>query len=468
MNFEFRACTLDQPLLLAPSLQQWLPEGHLARFIADVTEQLDLSAIYSAYDRRDGRGQAGYHPLLMTRLLLYGYCVGVASSRGIERKTFEDVAFRYLAADQHPDHDTIANFRKQHLTKLGELFVWALQLCQKAGLVKLGQVAIDGTKIQANASKHKTMSYGRMGEAEQKLQGEVEALLRYAEEVDEAEDGQYGKGQRGDELPAELARRESRLKKIREAKEALEAEAKQKAEEQKAEAEAKIAARQEKEKQTGQKSRGRAPQVPHPAEAQPESSSQRNFTEPESRIMPEGAHQGSFVQAYNAQAAVDSTAQIIVAAEVTQQTNDKQQLVPMLQQVIENVNGKPQTASADTGYWSEANVTEEILQGIDLYVATDRQQHGESKDVPVDGGSKGSSVLQQMQDKLKTEAGKAVYKMRKQIVEPVFGYIKEGRGFRRFSFRGLGNVRSEWRLICATHNLLKLFRSGWKIQPWSA
>jgi len=212
MNFEFRACTLDQPLLLAPSLQQWLPEGHLARFIADVTEQLDLSAIYSAYDRRDGRGQAGYHPLLMTRLLLYGYCVGVASSRAIERKTFEDVAFRYLAADQHPDHDTIANFRKQHLAKLGELFVQALQLCQKVGLVKLGQVAIDGTKIQANASKHKAMSYGRMGEAEQKLQAEVEALLRHAEEVDEAEDGQYGKGQRGDELPAELARRESRLK----------------------------------------------------------------------------------------------------------------------------------------------------------------------------------------------------------------------------------------------------------------
>ena len=186
MNFEFRACTLDQPLLLAPSLQQWLPEGHLARFIADVTEQLDLSAIYSAYDRRDGRGQAGYHPLLMTRLLLYGYCVGVASSRGIERKTFEDVAFRYLAADQHPDHDTIANFRKQHLARLGELFVQALQLCQKAGLVKLGHVAIDGTKIQANASKHKAMSYGRMGEAEQKLQGEVEVLLRHAEEVDEA------------------------------------------------------------------------------------------------------------------------------------------------------------------------------------------------------------------------------------------------------------------------------------------
>jgi transposase len=464
MSFQFRACTLDQPLLLAPSLQQWLPEGHLARFIADVTEQLDLSAIYSAYDRQDGRGQAGYHPLLLTRLLLYGYCVGVASSRAIERKTYEDVAFRYLAADQHPDHDTIANFRKQHLATLGELFVQALQLCQKAGLVKLGHVAIDGTKMQAHASKHKAMSYGRMGEAEQKLQAEVEALLRHAEEVDEAEDRQYGKGQRGDELPAELARRESRLKKIREAKEALEAEARQKAQEQKAEAEAKIAARQEKEKQTGQKPRGRAPQIHNPAEAQPKSSSQRNFTDPESRIMPDGAHKGSFLQAYNAQAAVDSAAQIIVAAEITQQSNDKQQLVPMLQQVIDNVHGKPQVASADTGYWSAANVTAESLQGIDLHVATERQPHDESKDVPEDGLPEGSSALQQMRDKLKTEGGKAVYKMRKQIVEPVFGYIKEGRGFRRFSFRGLGNVRSEWRLICATHNLLKLFRSGWKMQ----
>jgi hypothetical protein len=183
--------------------------------------------------------------------------------------------------------------------------------------------------------------------------------------------------------------------------------------------------------------------------------------------MPDGAHKGSFLQAYNAQAAVDSAAQIIVAAEITQQTNDKQQLVPMLQQVIENVHGKPQVASADTGYWSEANVTEESLQGIDLHVATERQQHGESKDVPVHGRPEGSAALQQMRDKLKTEGGKAVYKMRKQIVEPVFGYIKEGRGFRRFSFRGLGNVRSEWRLICATHNLLKLFRSGWKMQPLS-
>src|SRR5467141_416480 len=230
MSFRFRACTLDQPLLLAPSLQQWLPEGHLARFLADVTDQLELSAIYSAYDRPDGRGQAGYHPLLMTRLLLYGYCVGVASSRAIERKSYEDVAFRYLAADQHPDHDTIANFRKQHLAKLGELFVQALQLCQKAGLVKLGHVAVDGTKMQANASKHKAMSYARMEEKEQQLKAEVEKLLAQAAETDTAEDALYGKGKRGDELPAELARRESRLKKIAEAKAALEQEARECAE----------------------------------------------------------------------------------------------------------------------------------------------------------------------------------------------------------------------------------------------
>jgi transposase len=290
MGFQFRVCTLDQPLFLPPSLQEWLPEGHLARFIADVTEQLDLSAIYAAYGRKDGRGQKGYHPLLLTRLLLYGYSVGVVSSRVLERKTHEDVAFRYLAADQHPDHDSIANFRKQHLKALAGLLLQALQLCQKAGLVKLGHVAIDGTKIQANASKHKAMSYGRMGEAEQKLQAEVEELLRRSEEADAAEDAPYGKGRRGDELPEELARRESRLKKIQAAKAELEAEAKQEAEKQKAEAEAKIAERRKQEEKTGQKARGRDPQVPDPEKAKPKENAQRNFTDPESRIMPDGAH----------------------------------------------------------------------------------------------------------------------------------------------------------------------------------
>jgi len=468
MSYRFRSCTLDQPFLLAPSLQEWLPEGHLARFVADVAEQLDLSLIYAAYERPDGRGQLGYHPLLLTRLLLYGYCIGVTSSRQIERRTYEDVAFRYLAADQHPDHDTLAAFRQQHLQSLAGLFVQALQLCQKAGLVKLGHVAIDGSKLQANASKHKAMSYGRMSEAEQKLEAEVEELLQRAAETDAAEDEQYGKGKRGDELPEELARRESRLKKIREAKAELEAEAKQRAAEQKAAAEARIAERREQEARTGKKSGGRDPQIPDAEKAQPVDTAQRNFTDPESRIMPDGAHKGSFVQGYNAQIAVDSAAQIIVAAEITQQTNDKQQLAPMLEQVEQNLGAPPKAASADAGYWSEDQLHDERVQGIDLHVATGKQKHGQADGQSAapanESPAEASSLLEQMQQKLKTGSGRAVYRMRKAIVEPVFGQIKEQRRFRRFSFRGLVKVRAEWKLICLTHNLLKLFRSGWQVQ----
>ena len=343
----FRSDDLNQSLLLPPSLHDWLPERHLARFVGEVVETLNLSAFYRSYEEKDGRGQAAYHPVMMVRLLLYGYCVGVFSSRLIERRTYEDVAFRYLSADHHPDHSTISEFRQRHLSALADLFQQALQLCQKAGLVKLGHVAIDGTKIQANASKHKAMSYGRMGEAEQKLRAEVDQLLKRAEEADAAEDAQFGVGQAGDELPAELRRRESRLKKIAEAKAALEAEAKQKAAERKAAAEAKIAERRERETQTGKKRGGRDPQVPDPEQAVPEKTAQRNFTDPESRIMPDGAHKGSFVQAYNAQAAVDGAAQIIVAVEVTQDTNDKQQLAPMLSQVGTKRGG--QAASGQCG-----------------------------------------------------------------------------------------------------------------------
>jgi len=462
MSFQFRGYSLDQPLLLSPSLQEWLPEGHLARFIADVTEQLDLSAIYARYGRKDGRGQLGYHPLLLTRLLLYGYCVGVVSSRAMERKTQDDVAFRYLAADQHPDHDTIANFRKLHLQTLSGLFLQALQLCRKAGLVKLGHVAIDGSKIQANASKHKAMSYGRMGEAEQKLQAEVEELLHQAEAADAAEDTQYGKGRRGDELPKELARRESRLEKIQAAKAELEAEAKQEAEKRRAEAEARIAVRRQREERTGRKARGRSPRAPDPDKTQPAASAQRNFTDPDSRIMPDGAHKGSFVQGYNAQIAVDSQAQIIVACDLTEETNDKQQLAPVLEQVEQNLGAKPEAASADTGYWSETQVSDERLGGIALYVATSKQKHGEAEETTEQPPAPGDqeSPLETMTKKLKSAAGRAIYKMRKAIVEPVFGQIKEWRRFRRFSLRGKDQVKAEWKLICLTHNLLKLFRSG--------
>lgn len=464
----FRTCDLDQPFLLPPSLQDWLPENHLARFIAELMNVLDLSRIYGFYGRRDGRGKAAYHPVMMVRVLLYGYCVGVMSSRRMERASHEDVAFRYLCADQHPDHDTIAAFRQQHLPVLAQLFTQVLQLCNKAGLVKLGHVAIDGTKVQANASKHKAMSYDRMEEKEKQLKEEVEKLLAQAAETDAAEDALYGKGNRGDELTGELARRESRLKKIAEAKAALEQEARERAEAAKKAAEEKQQERRKKEEERGKKFGGRPPQIPDPEQARPEPKAQRNFTDPESRIMPDGARKGSFVQAYNAQIAVDGAAQIIVAAELTQESNDKRQLAPMLAQAEQNLGSKPVAATADAGYFSEEQVNDGRVQDIDLYIATGKQKHGQPDpaDVtePCERVVESDSAVEKMKRKLKTEAGQALYKMRKAIVEPVFGQIKAARGIRAFLLRGLEKVSAEWKLICATHNLLKLFRAGHQFQ----
>lgn len=461
MGKSFRADELNQSLLFPPSLHDWLPDNHLARFLADVVNALDLDAIYLSYNEKDGRGMSAYAPAMMVRVLLYGYATGIYSSRKIQAKSYDDVAFRFLSADEHPDHSTLAEFRKRHLEALAGLFTQALQLCAKAGLVKLGHVAIDGTKIKANASKHKAMSYGRMSETELRLKQEVEALLKQAERTDAAEDAKYGKDKRGDELPEELSRRESRLKKIQQAKAELEQEAAEKAEQERAEAEAKLAARKEKEEKTGKKPRGREPQIPAPEQAHPDAKAQRNFTDSESRIMPDGANKGSFLQGYNAQAAVDSTAQVIVAAEITQQANDSRQLLPMLKQVEANMGRKPDVVSADAGYWSEANATDETVAGIDLHIATGRVKHDQTMTTASGPPPESATPKQAMQHKLRTEAGRAVYKMRKVIVEPVFGQIKEQRGFRRFSLRGLENVRAEWKLVCATANLLKLFRAGW-------
>jgi len=460
MGQNFFPDTIDQTLLFAPSLHDWLPEAHLARFLVDVVSALDLSAIYASYAEKDGRGQAAYAPEMMVRLLLYGYANGVYSSRKIQARTFEDVAFRYLSGDQHPDHATIAEFRKRHLDALSGLFTQALLLCSKAGLVKLGHVAIDGTKIKANASKHKAQSYGRMGETEQRLKQEIEALLKQAEKTDAAEDVQYGKGKRGDELPDELARRKNRLKKIQQAKAELEQQAKEKVAQQRAETERKQAEREEEKRRTGKKKRGRKPKPPDPDKATPEDTAQRNFTDPESRIMPDGANKGSFVQGYNAQIAVDSASQVIVAAEITQETNDKMQLIPMIAQMVMNLEQKPEKVSADTGYFSEANVTDESVKDVDLYVATGRDQHGAAVETNSNPPPADASVKEAMHHKLRTAAGRDVYKMRKAIVEPVFGQIKEQRGFRRFSLRGKQNVSREWKLVCAVSNLLKLFRAG--------
>jgi transposase len=452
---------LDQRLLLPVDMRDWVPEGHLASFILDVVSTLDLTDILRVYEAKDTRGRAGYHPAMMVGLLLYAYCVGKPSSRKIEKATYEDVAFRVIAGNQHPDHDCIADFRKQHLQALSELFYQALLLCQEAGLVKLGHVALDGTKMKANASKHKAMSYERMGETERKLQEQIDQLLAEAEQVDAEEDAKYGKGKRIDELPGDLARRESRLNKLREAKAALEAEAKARAEAEAKAVQDKLDERKRKEQETGKKTAGRPPQVPDPERAQPDPKAQRNFTDAESKIMPDGANKGSFLQGYNAEAAVDSEAQIIVAADVTQQTNDKQQLVPMVQQVVNNLLGqRPEKASADSGFYSKEALEHESLEGIDLYVPAGRQKHGTEELPPSESKTGAISISDQMRAKLQSPEGREVYRMRKAIVEPVFGQIKEARGLRRFLMRGLEAARAEWNIICMTHNLLKLYRSG--------
>jgi transposase len=456
----FKPYSPDQPFLLPPVLQDWLPEDHLAAFLGEVVDHaLDLRPILAAYATGDGRGQPPYHPALLVKLLLYGYCTGKPSSRAIERATYEEIPYRVLAANQHPDHDTIATFRQTHLAALAGLFLQVLQLCQRAGLVKLGHVALDGTKVLANASKHKAMSYGRMPEAERKLEQEIAALLATAQQVDAAEDARYGTGKRGDELPVELARRASRLATIRAAKADLEAEARADAMATAAAAQAKVADRERQTRETGRKPTGRPPVIPDPTQATPKPKAQRNFTDPASRIMKDGATK-SFVRAYNAQAVVDGTAQVIVAAAVTQEANDKQQLVPMLTQVKPHCGAPPAAASGDAGYFSEAAVTDPALAAIALYVPPDRQTHGGTPPPPADDGT----VIGAMRATLQTAAGQAIYALRKAIVEPVFGQIKGGRGFRRFAFRGLAKVQAEWALICLTHNLLKLFRAGWRLQ----
>jgi transposase len=460
MTKPFRPYSLDQRLLLPPDLRDWLPEGHLALFVSDVVDELDLSAIVVAYEHGDGRGQPPYHPAMMVKLLLYAYCTGKPSSRKIERATYEEVAFRVLAADQHPDHDSVAEFRKRHLNALAGLFVQVLQLCQAAGLVKLGHVALDGTKIKANASKHKAMSYDRMTATEQQLEAEIRALLEQAARVDAAEDAEYGRGRRGDELPAELARRESRLGKIRAAKAALEQAAKAAAEQAAEVARAKVAAR-------GQRvgsAKGGVPKVPDPEQAPPAPRAQYNFTDPDSRIMLDGATK-SFTQAYNAQAAVDGHAQVIVACGVTQEATDVEQLVPMVERVVQATGQAPTALLADAGYFSEANLGAPMVAGLDAYVPPDRLKHRAAGAGPQPPPRIQSEVAAHMRAKLATPAGRAIYALRKTIVEPVFGQIKEIRGFRRFSFRGFPRVAAEWPLICLTHNLLKLFGARCATQP---
>lgn len=450
----FKECNRDQMFLLPPSLRDWLPEGHLAYFILDLMEHLDLSEIYSSY-KGDGRGQPPYDPEMMTALIFYAYCVGVPSSRKIERACAEDVAFRVIAANQHPDHDSICAFRKRHLEALAGLFVQVLKLCRESGLVKLGHVSLDGTKVLANASKHKAMSYKRMKEKEDELARQVRELLALAERTDADEDAKYGRGVRGDELPEELRHRESRLKKIQEAKAALEAEARAEAEAKKIEFEA----REKKYKDSGKKPPGPKRTAPDPEKSKPEDKAQRNFTDPDSRIMVDGATK-SFEQCYNGQAAVDEEYQVIVGSRLTQAANDKEELGPMLEEMKKRCGALPERLSADAGYFSEANI--KLLENSDIegFVAVEKQKHDEGPPPARGRPPKNMSVKDKMKRKLSTKHGREVYKKRKEVVEPVFGQIKEARGLRRFLLRGFDNVSSEWDLWCLTHNLLKLYRYG--------
>ena len=465
MSAPFRPYEPDQPLVLPPDLREWLPSDHLVYFILDVTRILDLKEIQAYYDfapiRNDqgevigqraktSRGRPAYDPRMMTPLLLYAYVTGTPSSRQIEKKCQEDVGFRVLSGDQQPDHATIAEFRQVHLKALAKLFVQVLELCQKTGLVKLGHVALDGTKVKANASKHKAMSYGRMVKREAELAREIDELMKKAEEADREEDAKYGKGRRGDDLPEELARRESRLAKIQEAKAALEAEAKAEAERIRKE-QAEDQERREREGEPAKSGRKAEPSE------MPKEKAQRNFTDPESRIMKNSDK--AFIQGYNAQAAVDHQHQVIVACEVTNQAADAPHLQEMVKRIEENTGDLPKQLSADAGYFSDENVKGLQEKRIGALIAAEKLKHGEKPPAARGRIPQHLSLKQRMIRNLRTVAGRAAYALRKVTVEPVFGQIRT-RGLLRFWLRGVEKVKSEWALWCMGHNLLKLFRSG--------
>jgi transposase len=427
MAKSFRPYDPDQLLLLPPAIGDWVPEDHLARFVNDVVDGVDLSAIEDTYEEE--RGYPPYHPRMVVKVLLYSYATGMYSSRRIARGLLESVALRYLGAGNAPDFRTISEFRKRHGEALSGLFDQVLRLCRRAGLVSLGRVAVDGTKMKANASKHKAMSYGRMKDGEPRLRKEVDELLRRAEEVDLEEDREYGEDKRGDELPEELRHRESRLRKIREAMASLEAEAKEKA-----------------------RKEGRDPE-----KAKPRGRAQRNFTDSESRIQKTS---DGYIQGYNAQIAVDSRAQVIVSQHVSAASPDVGELLPAVVAIERVLKAKPTQVLADAGYWSEGNVAELQARGIDAYIAPRRYNHSEPlPPAPRGRIPKTLSAKERMERKLHTLAGRAVYAARMILPEPVFGQIKAARGFRQFLRRGLSAVGEEWALVCTSHNLLKLHRA---------
>jgi len=437
----FRRWEPDQQILFPPSIRDFVPKGHLAHFIRDVVrDDLDLSAIFARYTER--RGQPPYHPALMTSLLLYAYSRGIYSSRRIERACEERVDFMALTGGEKPDHSTICLFRSDHREALSGLFVQVLALCRDAGMVTLGHVALDGTKMKANASRHAAMSYARMKKREPELAKLVTAWMEEARSADEEEDEKHGPDRRGDELPEHIRQKMKKLLKMREAMAKLEAEAEQEA--------ARVAKqREEKEKERGHKLGGPKPRA---LSGEPEDKAQSNFTDPESRIM---KTKDGYEQAYNCQAGVEAGSQVIVCHEVTARQNDHDELVPMVDQTKENTGHSPKEISADTAYCSEGNIEALEEREIRGYLATGRQKHGTSS--PTDNEEKRQGPkTKAMRTRLRRGGWRSRYRLRKHTVEPVFGQIKEARGFRQFLRRGLENVAGEWALLCTVHNLLKL------------
>ncbi|MGZ8173503.1 MULTISPECIES: IS1182 family transposase [Methylobacter] len=435
----------NQQYLLPPSVDEWLPEGHLARFIVEVIDQLDLSKLTRRYS---GSGSAAYHPAIMLALLVYGYASGTFSSRKIERATYDSVAFRFIAANHHPDHDTLAHFRKTFLVELEDLFVQVLSLAQAMKLVKLGQISLDGTKIKANASKHKALSHGHIEKLEAQLREEVQALLKKAADVDQEELAD------GIDLPAEIARREDRLKALAEAKTQIAERVKERDEQARKDYQEKLA-RREARRATGKKPRGKEPKAP---ETGPKAKDQINLTDEESRIMPSA---NGFIQGYNAQAAVDVDSMLVVATTLTQQTNDKQQVEPMLSELkaLQDSLGKSETLLADNGYFSNNNIQACVDQKIAPLIALGREAHHlllEQRLMPDAPEPESTDPLVKMAWKLQTQSGRALYGKRKSTVEPVFGIIKQILGFRQFSLRGLDAVTGEWKLVTMAFNLKRM------------
>ena len=503
----FRPWQPEQTTLLPPSPSDWLSDDHQVYFLLDLVDELDLSQVLIPAQSKDPRGEKGFDPRMMTLLLLYAYCVGIVSSRKIERACYEDLAFRLLTGNQQPDHSRISEFRRRNLDALRGLFVQILRLCQKAGMVSLGHVALDGTKVQANASKHKAMSHERMLRAEKQLQQEINALMRKAEILDAQEDRRYGKGKLGSDLPDELRRRQDRLARIRQARKEMEAEtaaaaARQRHEEAEAataqattarDAEASPAEQAELNKKAeaaaakakaarekaikAAESAGVEPPDLEPlaavaggfraavamprrglarkADGTPTNKTQRNFTDPQSHLMQSG---GSYLQGYNCQLAVDSNHQVIVAVGVSNQPPDVEHLEPMLERIAASAGALPTVMTMDAGYWSENNANACADQGIDAYIATGRLPHGQPPPPKRGPLPRDADAKARMARKIRSKKGAKIYAQRKAIVEPVNGQIKEVRGLRRLLLQGLEKVNGEWHLIAATHNLLKLFR----------